>query len=178
MNGPRHLSRGSFFVTEAQRTTAHRSSCDSNGTGGPWNADETACWRCEGCDSPLNKLRVGAPSNHPRAGRTQQLNRTGNPHPIRWAVSRRAGGPARSIISQGRGAHLADQSKIAGIRGRTCRQSQRTRIVFSTILRVKTTGRDRTARTERFRLSDQPRLAIRPRKQHQLQCHLRAETCT
>ncbi len=27
---------------------------------GPWNADETACWRCEGCDSPLNKLRVSA----------------------------------------------------------------------------------------------------------------------
>mgnify|MGYP003716736689 CR=1 FL=1 len=48
---------------------------------GPWNADETACWRCEGCDSPLNKLRVGAPSNHPRAGRTQQLNRTGKSPP-------------------------------------------------------------------------------------------------
>ena len=61
MNGPRHLSRRPFFVTEAQRTTAHRSSCDSNGKpGGPWNADETACCRCEGCDSPLNKLRVGA----------------------------------------------------------------------------------------------------------------------
>ena len=146
---------------------------------GPWNADETACWRCEGCDSPLNKLRVGGPQQSPPSRPAHSSSTVQeNPHPIRWAVSRRAGGPARSIISQGRGAHLADQSKIAGIRGRTCRQSQRTRIVFSTILRVKTTGRDRTARTERFRLSDQPRLAIRPRKQHQLQCHLRAETCT
>ena len=142
---------------------------------GPWNADETACWRCEGCDSPLNKLRVSAAITPEQAAHSSS---TRKPHPIRWAISRRAGGPARSIISQGRGAHLADQSKIAGIRGRTCRQSQRTRIVFSTILRVKTTGRDRTARTERSRLSDQPRLAIRPRKQHQLQCHLRAETCT
>ena len=144
---------------------------------GPWNADETACWRCEGCDSPLNKLRVSAAITPEQAAHSSSTVQE-IPRPIRWAVSRRAGGPARSIISQGRGAHLADQSKIAGIRGRTCRQSQRTRIVFSTILRVKTTGRDRTARTERSRLSDQPRLAIRPRKQHQLQCHLRTVTCT
>jgi len=144
--------------------------------GGPWNADETACWRCEGCDSPLNKLRVGAAITPEQAAHSSSTVQ--NPHPIRWAVSRRAGGPARSIIVRERVAHLADQSKIAGIRGRTCRQSQRTRIVFSTILRVKTTGRDRTARTERSRLSDQPRLAIRPRKQHQLQCHLRTVTCT
>ncbi len=145
-------------------------------TGAPWNADETACWRCEGCDSPLNKLRVGAAITPEQAAHSSSTVQ--NPTRYAWAVSRRAGVPARSIISQGRGAHLADQSKIAGIRGRTCRQSQRTRIVFSTILRVKTTGRDRTARTERSRLSDQPRLAIRPRKQHQLQCHLRSLTRT
>ena len=60
--------------------------------GEPWNADETACWRCEECESPLNKLRVGR-SNHPRTGRTQQLNRT-EPHPIRLgglSPRRRAG---------------------------------------------------------------------------------------
>ena len=105
-------------------------------TGAPWNADETACWRCEGCDSPLNKLRVGAAITPEQAAHSSSTVQK-EPHPIRWAVSRRAGGPARSIISQGRGAHLVDQSKIAGIRGRTCRQSQRTRIVFSTILRSK-----------------------------------------
>ena len=145
--------------------------------GGAWNADETACWRCEGCDSPLNKLRMGA-SNHPRTGRTQQLNRTETPpDTLGRSLAAQAGRLGLSSVRDGEHT-IADQSKIAGIRGRTCRQSQRTRIVFSTILRVKTTGRDRTARTERSRLSDQPRLAIRPRKQHQLQCHLRSLTCT
>gem|GEM_PF-6520773 len=78
-----------------------------NGWGGGWNADETACWRCEGCDGPLNELRAGAAITPEQAAHSSSTVYTSPLCPTRdsgWSLTAQAGLP-RSIISQGGGAH-------------------------------------------------------------------------
>lgn len=99
MNGPRHLSRGRFSLQNHSARQLTGVPVIRTATGGGLNADETACWRCEGCDSPLNKLRMGAAITPEQAAHSSSTRTP--PDTLRRSLAAQAGRLGLSSVRDG-----------------------------------------------------------------------------